>query len=378
MKSLTHTLGGIAALALLAGSAHAASDTITAKPWGTANGRPVSLYTLTNTRGMQVKITNFGGTVTSILVPDRRGRMGDVALGYDSLPNYQKNLGGTYFGALIGRYGNRIARGRFALDGTAYKLFINNKPNTLHGGKVGYNLKTWAASKAQVANGVGLALHYLSKDGEEHYPGNLDIHVVYSLTNDNALHIDYTATTDKDTVLNLTNHTYFNLNGAGNGTVMDHQMMLNADRYTPIDKTSIPLGPLAPVAGTPFDFRTPHRIGARINAHNTQLLNGKGYDHNFVLNQPGKAMILAARVYAPQSGRVLTVYTDQPGVQLYTGNFLNGTTVGKGGKVYRHRDAFCLETQHYPDSPNHPKYPTTELKPGQTYHYTTLYKFSTR
>ena len=376
MKTFFGLFCGTAALALLAGGAHATSDTITSKPWGTAFGQPVKLFTLTNSHGMTVKISNYGGIITSIVVPDRRGRMGDVVLGFDNVASYVKSS--PYFGALIGRYGNRIAKGRFTLDGTTYHVPVNNGVNSLHGGKRGFDKRLWAATPMHPAGGVGLDLRYVSKDGEEGYPGTLATRVVYTLTNDNALKIDYHTTTDKDTIVNLTNHTYFNLNGAGNGTVLDQQMMINADRYTPIDKTSIPLGPLAPVAGTPFDFRSPHRIGARINMPNVQLKNGAGYDHNFVLNQPGKQMILAARAYSPKTGRVLSVYTDQPGVQFYTGNFLDGTIHGKGGKAYPKHGAFCLETQHYPDAPNKPSYPTTELKPGQVYHYTTIDKFSTR
>jgi aldose 1-epimerase len=378
MKTLTRSLTGLAALALLAsGSAHA--GTVTSHPFGTADGHAVRLYTLTNDRGMTVKITNFGGTVTSIVVPDRHGRMGDVVLGYDSLPNYAKNLDGTYFGALIGRYANRIAKGRFTLDGKTYRLAINNTPNTLHGGKVGFNQRVWTAQPSQTRQSASLALTYVSPNGQENFPGTLHVRVVYTLTNDNALRIAYTATTDKDTVLNLTNHTYFNLNGAGNGMVLDQEAQINANRYTPIDKTSIPLGPIAPVAGTPFDFRRPHAIGERINDANVQLKNGHGYDHNFVLNNNGsKHMIMAARVYSPRTGRVLTVLTDQPGVQLYTGNFLDGTIHGKSGKIYLHRGAFCLETQHFPDSPNEPSYPTTELKPGQVFRSTTIDRFSTR
>ena len=375
-KTLLRAFCGTAALALLANDTHAAPDTVTSRLFGTADGKAVRLYTLTNSQGMQVKITNYGGTITSILVPDRRGRIGDVALGYDSLGPYAKNLGGTYMGALIGRYGNRIGKARFTLDGTTYKLAANNGPNTLHGGKVGFNQKVWTARPLPGRHSAGLALSYVSSDAEEHFPGTLHVSVVYRLTNDNALRIAYTATTDKDTVVNLTNHTYFNLNGAGNGDILGHRMMINADRYTPIDTTSIPLGPLAPVAGTPFDFRRPRAIGARINADNTQIKNGSGYDHNFVLN--GRGLRLAARAYSPQSGRVLAVYTDQPGVQFYTGNFLNGTEIGKGGKAYKRRTGFCLETQHFPDSPNEPSYPTTELKPGETFHSTTIDKFSTR
>ncbi len=370
--------GMIAALSV---SGVKAADTITRKPFGQAGGKPISLYTLTNAHGAQVQITNFGGTVTSIKVPDRRGELGDVVLGYDTSENYVANKGGTYFGALVGRYANRIAKGHLVVDGTPYQLAVNNGPNTLHGGKVGFNLKVWAAAPMHVPHGVGLALRYVSPDGEENFPGTLSVKVVYTWTDDDALKIQYTATTDKDTVVNLTNHSYFNLNGAGSGTVLDHRLMLNADRFTPADAVAIPLGPLAPVAGTPFDFRRPTAIGARINQPNQQLGFSKGYDHNFVLNgdRPGSAAArLAARVYAPRSGRVLTAYTTEPGMQLYTANFLDGSIHGKGGKSYAHRGAFCLEAQHFPDSPNHPAYPTTLLKPDQTYRQTTIYQFSVR
>lgn len=369
-------LGSLAAVALIATSAFAAKDTVTSKPFGTVNGKSVQLYTLTNSQGMQVKITNYGGIVTSVIVPDRNGHMGDVALGYDNVQSYVKNS--PYFGALVGRYANRIAKGKFTLDGKQYHLFVNNGPNSLHGGKVGFDKKIWTAKPVRTPTSAGLDLNLVSPDGEEGYPGTLKVHVVYTLTNDNALHIDYHATTNKDTVLNLTNHTYWNLDGAGSGSILGEVAMINANKYTPIDPTSIPLGPLAPVAGTPFDFRTPHVIGSRIKEKNTQLKNGTGYDHNFVINHNGKGLALAARVYAPKSGRVMTVYTTQPGIQFYTGNFLDGSTVGKGGKPYNKRDAFALETQHYPDSPNQPQFPTTELKPGQVYHQTTIYKFSTR
>ena len=376
MNTHARALGSAALLVLAAAGAHAAQDSITQKPFGKApSGQAVSLYTLTNKRGDQVKITNYGGIVTSIIVPDRRGRRGDVVLGFDTIGGYVKHS--PYFGALIGRYGNRIAKGRFTLDGKTYKLAVNNGPNSLHGGKVGFDKKVWTATPMHMSNGVGLGLALASKDGEEGYPGALTVHVTYTWTDDDTLGIHYTATTSKDTVLNLTNHSYFNLNGQGNGTVLSHRMMINADRYTPIDKTSIPLGPLASVRGTPFDFRRPTAIGARINSRNTQLKNGAGYDHNFVLNHPPHVMGLTARVVAPESGRVLTVSTTEPGVQFYTGNFLDGTFAGKGGKVYKKRYAFCLECQHFPDSPNHPAYPTTELRPGQTYRQTTTYHFST-
>ena len=321
-----------------------------------------------------MKITNYGGIVQSILVPDRRGRLGDVVLGFDSIPRYEKDS--PYFGALIGRYGNRIAKGRFTLDNQTYKLFVNNGPNSLHGGKVGFDKKVWTAVPIKHPGSVSLALSTLSKDGEEGYPGNLDVTVVYTWTDDDALRIVYTAKTDKDTVFNPTNHSYFNLNGAGNGTVLDTRLTINADQFTPVDKVQIPLGPQRSVAGTPFDFRRPHAIGERINQKDAQLATGSGYDHNFVLNGSGYRM--AVRAYSPRSGRVLTEYTDQPGVQLYTSNFLTGTLKGKGGKTYAHRGAFALEAQHFPDSPNHPSFPTTELKPGETYHQTTVYQFSVR
>lgn len=367
-------------LSLSAGGARAA-DTVTRRPFGqTADGRALSLYTLTNAHGASVQITNFGGTVTAINVPDRRGKLGDVVLGYSSAKNYQANAGGTYFGALIGRYANRIARGKFALDGKAYQIAINNPPNSLHGGKAGFNLKVWSATPVSVPHGAALALRLVSPDGNENFPGTLTVRVVYTFTDDDALKIDYTATTDKDTVVNLTNHSYFNLNGAGSGTILDHRLMMNAGRYLPVDKVAIPLGPPAPVAGTPFDFRRPAAIGARINQPNQQLGFGHGYDHNFVVNgykSGGTTLRLAARVYAPRTGRVLTAYTTEPGMQLYTGNFLDGTLRGSGG-VYVRRGAFCLEAQHYPDAPNRPSYPTTELKPGQTYRQTTIYTFSVR
>jgi aldose 1-epimerase len=377
MKSFAPIMsGGIAALTLLSvAAASAAPAHISQKSFGkTKNGSAVSLYTLTNSHGALVQITNYGGIITSIKVPDRHGRLGDVVLGFDTVGRYEKDS--PYFGALIGRYGNRIARGRFTLDGETYKLFVNNGPNSLHGGKVGFDKRVWTAMPVKAANGVGLALNLLSKNGDEGYPGNLNIKVVYTWTNDNALKISYTATTDKDTVLNPTNHSYFNLAGAGNGTVLDTTMMINADQFTPVDKTQIPTGVLRPVAGTPFDFRRPHAIGARINLPNPQLLIGAGYDHNFVLN--GSGLKLSARAYSPRSGRVLTEYTTEPGVQLYTGNFLDGKLRGKGGKLYARRGAFCLEAQHFPDSPNHPSFPTTELKPGETYRQTTVYAFSVR
>ena len=339
----------------------------------TAEGQ-VDLYTLTNRNGIEVRITNYGGRVVSILAPDRHGKMADVVLGFDSLDDY---LGSNpFFGALVGRYANRIAKARFTLDGVEYKLAQNNGPNSLHGGLKGFDKVIWAAREL-LKDPPTLELTYVSQDGEEGYPGKLKAKVVYALTDDNELRIDYTATTDKDTVLNLTNHSYFNLAGQGNGDILKHEIMINADRFTPVDATLIPTGELRQVQGTPLDFRRATAIGARIDADDEQLKFGKGYDHNFVINRTGHGLSLAARVTEPESGRVMEVLTTQPGVQFYTGNFLDGTVHGKGGKVYGRRSAFCLETQHFPDSPNQPKFPSAELKPGQTYHQTTVYKFST-
>jgi len=338
------------------------------------DGQEIGLYTLTNSRGMQVAITNYGATVVSIRVPDQRGKMADVVLGFDSADGYL----GThpFFGAIVGRYANRIAKGQFTLDGVVYKLALNDGPNTLHGGTKGFDKRVWTARELS-PNHPALELTYLSQDGEEGYPGNLSVKVVYTLMDTNELKIDYTATTDKDTVLNLTNHSYFNLTGEGEGDILKHEMMINADHFTPIDATLIPTGELKKVDGTPFDFRKSTAIGARINESDEQLKFGRGYDHNFVLSRKGDGLELAARVVEPGSGRVLEVLTTQPGVQFYTGNFLDGTVHGKGGKVYGYRSAFCLETQHFPDSPNHPKFPSSELKPGQTYHQITVFKFST-
>lgn len=337
-------------------------------------GQAIDLYTLTNRNGVKVAITNFGGRVVSILAPDRHGRMADIVLGFDNLDGYLGN--DPFFGALVGRYANRIAKARFTLGGVEYKLAQNDGENSLHGGRKGFDKTAWKARELSQAP-PALELSYLSKDGEESYPGNLSVKVVYTLTDSNELKIEYAATTDKDTVLNLTNHSYFNLAGQGSGDVLKHELMINADRFTPVDVTLIPTGELRSVEDTPFDFRKPTAIGARINAEDEQLKFGKGYDHNFVLNRKGNGLTLAARVTEAQSGRVLEVLTTQPGIQLYTGNFLDGSIHGKGGKVYGHRSAFCLETQHFPDSPNKPSFPPTELKPGQTYHQTTVYKFST-
>ncbi|MDD4872301.1 MAG: galactose mutarotase [Kiritimatiellae bacterium] len=347
------------------------------EPFGkTSDGRKVSLYTLTNVKGCVVKITNYGGIVTIILVPDKTGKMGDVALGYDKLEDYIK--ANPFFGALVGRYGNRICKGKFTLNGREYTLAVNNGENALHGGLKGFDKVVWKAKEKKVDNGLALELVYVSKDMEEGFPGTLTSKVTYTWTDDNELKIDYEATTDKDTIVNLTQHNYYNLAGAGERDNLDHEVMIAADRFTPVDKGLIPTGELKPVKGTPFDFTTPTKIGARINQEDEQLKFGGGYDHNWVLNNSSGKLALAATVYEPTSGRFMEVFTTELGLQFYTGNFLNGTNIGKGGKVYRHRYGFCMETQYFPDSPNKPEFPTTVLKPGQVYRQTTVYRFSTK
>ncbi|HEY3743869.1 MAG TPA: aldose epimerase family protein [Bryobacteraceae bacterium] len=341
------------------------------------DGTPVTLYTLTNKNGVSLSVMTYGATVQSIKAPDAKGQIADVVLGFDNLAGY---LGTEpYFGAVVGRYGNRIAKGHFKLDGKDYHMAINNPPNSLHGGLKGFDKVLWTGRDASADAGPAVEFSYLSKDGEEGYPGNLNVKVKYTLTAANEVQLDYSATTDKTTVTNITNHTYFNLNGAGNGNILGEQLTLNASRYTPVDAGLIPTGVLEPVAGTPFDFTKPTVIGDRIDqARNQQLKFAGGYDHNWVIDhtKPG-ALDLAAKVTDPTSGRVLEVLTTQPGVQFYTGNFLDGTITGKGGKSYGRRAALCLETQHFPDSPNHPAFPTTTLKPGETMTSRTVWKFST-
>lgn len=361
-----------AALAGCASNSAGPHEQISRRSFGqTSDGTEVYLFTLRNSKGAEADISNYGGIITSLKVPDRNGHLGDVVLGYDNLASYIKDS--PFFGALIGRYGNRIARGKFTLDGVQYTLATNNYPNALHGGNKGFDKVVWEPTVLTGPEGASLKLTYLSKDGEEGYPGNLSVTVIYTLTEDNALRIEYTATTDKDTVVNLTQHSYFNL--AGRDSILDHVVMIPADKFTPVDSTLIPTGELKPVEGTPFDFRTPTAIGARINQDDEQLKFAKGYDHNWVINKPLGQFGLMARVTEPTTGRVLEVFSDQPGLQFYSGNFLDGTLRGKG-RVYEFRSGFCMESQHYPDSPNQPQFPSVVLKPGEVYHNTIVFKFS--
>jgi aldose 1-epimerase len=345
------------------------------KEFGTQEGRPVNLYTLKNAHGVEIQAMNYGGIILSIRVPDRKGEFADIVLGHDKLEGYVPNK--PYLGAIVGRYANRIANGTFTLDGKTYTLPKNDGPNTLHGGTTRtFDKVVWDAEPLKGKNGV--AFSYLSKDGEEGFPGNLKMKVTYTLTDNNELVIDYEATTDKATPINVSQHSYFNLKGEGNGDILDHEVMINADRFTPVDKNLIPTGELHPVKGTPMDFTTPTKIGARIDDNYEQLQLGHGYDHNFVISRKGPGMVLAARVSEPTTGRVLEVSTTQPGVQFYTGNFLDGSVTGKEGHAYNRRYGLCLETQHFPDSPNHPKFPSTILKPGETFHQKTVFKFSAK
>ena len=353
-----------------------AQATVTKAPFGTADGQSVDLYTLRNVHGVEAKITNYGGILVSLKVPDRNGKFDDVVLGFNDLDTYLK--GHPYFGALIGRYGNRIAKGRFTLNGVEYKLAVNNGENTLHGGLKGFDKVVWTGKEMKTKAGPAVVLTYLSKDGEEGYPGNLNVRVVYTLTNNSELKIEYSATTDKDTVTNLTHHSYFNLAGEGNGDILNHLVSINGSRFLPTDAGSIPTGELRKVAGTPFDFLTAHAIGERINQDEEQLKLGNGYDHTWIINGRPGTLRLAASAYESTSGRTMQVWTTEPGVQFYTGNFLDGTLTGKSGKIYQRRFGFCFETQHYPDSPNHPAFPTTTLKKGATYKSTTIYRFGSK
>jgi len=354
------------------------SATIMSEPFGVAYGTPVDRFTLTNANGIEVVILSYGGIVQSIRVPDRGGELANVALGFATLDEYVS--GNPYFGCITGRYANRIALGQFTLDGETYSLAINNEPNTLHGGERGFDKYVWDAEEIDDESGVGVRLSRVSPDGEEGFPGNLSVEVTYRLTDDDELRIDYRATTDAPTVLNLTNHSYFNLSGEGTGSIYSHELQLNAPRFTPTDATAIPTGELAPVAGTAFNFTDPRSIGERIRDGEEQIILGRGYDHNFVLDRPNSedtSLIMAARVHDPASGRTMEVHTTEPGIQFYSGNFLDGTVVGTSGRPYRQGDGLALETQHFPDSPNQPTFPTTELRPGEEFTSTTVYAFST-
>jgi len=341
-------------------------------PFGkTPDGKQVDIFTLRNPDGIEARICNYGGILVSLKTPDRHGRLEDVVLGWDHLDGYLPQ--GPYFGALVGRVGNRIANAAFTLEGVTYALAANDGPNAIHGGRKGFDKVVWQAARTVTPSGPALELNYLSRDGEEGYPGNLSVKAVYSLTPDNGLRLDFTGTTDKTTLVNLTQHTYFNL--AGKGDILGHQVYIDADRFTPMDNGLIPTGELRSVKGTPFDFRQPAAIGARIEQDDEQLKNGRGYDHNFVLNHPPGRLDVIARVSEPVTGRVLEVLTTEPGVQLYSGNFLDGTIKGKGGQVYPKRSGFCLETEHFPDAPHHPQFPSITLKPGEVYRSATVFRF---
>jgi aldose 1-epimerase len=374
-KISTALLLSLAIGAIATAQPSAAKSGVTSTPFGTQGGRPVNLYTLTNSHGVEIKAMNYGGIILSIKVPDRKGQLGDIVLGHETMEGYVPNP--PFLGAIVGRYANRIAGGTFTLDSKAYNLPKNDGPNTLHGGvDRTFNKVVWDGEVLKGKSGV--AFTYLSKDGEEGFPGNVKVKVIYTLTDGNELVIDYEATTDKATPINLSQHSYFNLAGEGTSDILNHEIMINADRFTPVDKNLIPTGELRPVKGTPLDFTTSTRVGARIEDTYDQMVLGHGYDHNWVINRKGAGLMLAARVYEPTSGRVLEVSTTQPGVQFYTGNFLDGTVTGKQGHVYKRRYGLCLETQHFPDSPNHPDFPSTILKPGETFKSKTVFKFSTK
>lgn len=345
---------------------------ISQAPFGhTLEGTPVSVYTIRSPGEIEARISNYGGIIVSLKTPDRNGHLGDVLLGFDDIDGYLSRS--PYFAAIVGRFCNRIAKASFMLDGVTYALAANNGPNSLHGGRKGFDKMVWQATITSASSSPALALDYVSKDGEEGYPGNLHVNAVYSLTRDSGLRLDLTATTDKCTIVNLTQHAYFNL--AGNGDILGHQVQIDADRFTPVDSVLIPTGELRPVAGTPFDFRQPSAIGARIEQDDEQLQIGHGYDHNYVLNHPIGRLDVVARASDPVTGRVLEVLTTEPGLQFYTGNHLDGTIKGKAGQVYHKRSGFCLEAQHFPDSPNHPEFPTVTLRPGEVYRSTTIFRF---
>lgn len=373
-KCMVPLMVGAVIVFLLGFGIEAKATSIEKEAWGKVDGKPVDLYTLTNANGLEAKITNYGGIVTSLKVLDRNGKLGDVVLGYDNLKGYVEN--NPYFGAIVGRYGNRIGAAKFSLDGVEYILAANNGPNHLHGGIKGFDKVVWKATGVTSDDGVSLELAYLSPDGEEGYPGNLSVTVIYTLTDDNELKIDYFATTDKKTVVNLTHHSYFNF--VGSGDILGHKLWLKASRFTPVDEGLIPTGELRSVVGTPMDFTRPFAIGARIEQDTVQLKYGFGYDHNWVLDKRPGEMALVGSLYEPSTGRFMEIYTTEPGIQFYSGNFLDGTITGKRGIIYEFRNGLCLETQHFPDSPNKPDFPSTVLKPGEDYKTTTIYKFSVR
>jgi aldose 1-epimerase len=367
----TWTLAWLAVGAVPAIAATGSTHSPFASPWGKTSDGTVDIYTLTNVHGVEARIATYGATLVSLKAPDRAGQLKSIVLGFDSLEPYLKGV--PYYGATVGRYANRIAKARFTLDGKTYQLAANDGPNSLHGGKRGFDKRIWTAEILRPGQGNGVRFTYISAAGEEGYPGELTVHAVYRLDDRDNLEIEYTATTTAATPVNLANHAYFNLTGDPGNPVLDHVLTLNADRFTPVDATLIPTGELRSVEGTPFDFRTPHKVGERIEAHDEQLLLGHGYDHNWVLNKPAPGMSLAAVVTDPGTGRSLEVRTTQPGVQFYTGNFMNGKPVEAGGSVFAHRTGLCLETQHFPDSPNQPSFPSTVLRPGQTYSEKTVF-----
>ena len=375
MTTIAHAVRPLLSFLALMMLANNAAAKVTTEDFDT-----IRLYTLENESGMAVKITNYGAIITSIVVPDSDGKLADVALGYNRVEDYINAVDKPYFGAVVGRYGNRIAKGTFTLNGETYTLAVNNGENHLHGGVIGFDKVVWDAEPIEGNDWTGLELSYLAKHMEEGYPGNLQVKVAYKLTDDNELTVDYHATTDKATPVNLTQHTYFNLKGEGNGTILDHKLMINADQFTPIDEGLIPIGDLRGVAGTPFDFTEPKTIGRDIGQDSQQLKFGLGYDHNYVLNKNGQKgeLTLAARVVEPTSGRVLEIHTTEPGVQFYSGNFLDGRLTGKSGQTYVKHAGFCLETQHFPDSPNQPAFPSTILQPGEEYTSKTVYRFRTQ
>ena len=369
--------GGATQAAEPEGALQSGGVKVTSTAWGTVDGAAVRRYTLTNSHGMKVRILSYGGIIQYLRVPDRHGHTKNVVLGFDNLDDYISSS--PYFGATIGRYANRIAKGQFTLDGKTYQVPVNDGPNSLHGGTKGFDKVVWETTPFATNKTAGIVQRYTSPAGEMGYPGTLTTQVTYTLDQKNNLRMDYRATTDAPTVINLTNHAYFNLAGEGSGAIYDHRLKINAKKYTPIDATLIPTGAIPTVAGTPFDFRKSTAIGKRIRSGNQQMVYGRGYDHNWVLDRkPGTGLQRAARAVDPKSGRILTVSTTEPGIQFYSGNFLDGTLIGTSGRMYRQGDAFTLETQHFPDSPNHPNFPTTVLRPGQTFKSSTIYGFSAR